>query len=726
MFKRNLRNVKDYFSRKIADNRGSFLVAGIFFSMIFLMIAGLAIDASRYMMKTQKWQQIADNAARTGAQALNQYTDDPDLSLAYDAALDYIEDKLGSEYRDLYEVSSPTEVEGIEVYNWGEENIGPCPVDFEINGNSIVTGGPAQATSKVLGAAITYGAGGERVPVTASATVTEATGDETRLEPWGDPEDYQNSDLNTGEEIPASDMGEYDSGTVFDYEATSWINGNKYITAGTNSGNTSNVITLRDGESVPDFEPFAGQEEITDVLGDYIDPNTGDVTLQSNQAIMLFELGTTNQGSSSFDMQDLVLLVDMKPQAGAGADYNPRRSPFREALPPIQQEYGCGSFADEVYRVGVIVYGSFEPYFMPRTIFGGTAFARTAVAELRSSALGVVEKQPIDCGLFAGGDITLTGNNFNHHIDGSPASLCANGNIDAGGSNNGIIGDIYTAGNAVPPGGQHGDIHTNQPPYPMPDFVFTDSNNPDYDVLLNDTNIATWDDCGAGAYLFDSGKSNIMMAWQSFLRPSPAYAVPPGGGPPGGGTSKELTTTDGQHVGVCVEKTASGQYSFASGTDMSSSSLQTGNSIGIYVDGSVSFSQNSKVHGGVYATEDISVTGNNNEFIGDKDKLGGLSLWAEGNVSVAMNNVEIVGITGASGSYQFTGPPWGGGGMSGFRGILITGGSFFSGDNSAHTRFQFDPTVFDYEALNMSGWVEGIQAEMNRPKLAHTRIRLIH
>ena len=54
-------------------------------------------------MKTQKWQQIADNAARSGAQALNQYTDDPDLSLAYDAALDYIEDKLGPEYRDLYE-----------------------------------------------------------------------------------------------------------------------------------------------------------------------------------------------------------------------------------------------------------------------------------------------------------------------------------------------------------------------------------------------------------------------------------------------------------------------------------------------------------------------------------------------------------------------------------------------------------------------------------------------
>ncbi|MFP4687737.1 MAG: pilus assembly protein TadG-related protein [bacterium] len=99
--------------RLLDQNRGSFLVAGVVFTMIFMLVAGVAVDAGRYLAKTHKWQQIADNAAIAGAQSLNQYTDDPELSYAYDSVLDYIEDKLGAEYRELYEVSSPTEVEGI-------------------------------------------------------------------------------------------------------------------------------------------------------------------------------------------------------------------------------------------------------------------------------------------------------------------------------------------------------------------------------------------------------------------------------------------------------------------------------------------------------------------------------------------------------------------------------------------------------------------------------------
>ncbi len=70
------------------------------------------------------------------------------------------------------------------------------------------------------------------------------------------------------------------------------------------------VVVLRNGDTVPAYIPYGNQAEIETFLADYIDID-GKVTIGESEAIYLFELGSTNQSSSAFDMQDLVVLVTM-------------------------------------------------------------------------------------------------------------------------------------------------------------------------------------------------------------------------------------------------------------------------------------------------------------------------------------------------------------------------------------------------------------------------------
>jgi len=62
---------------------------------------------------------------------------------------------------------------------------------------------------------------------------------------------------------------------------------------------------------VPKISGYNGQEGVESFLTNYIDEN-GLVTLDGNQAIVLFELGTTNLSSASADFQDLVTLISLR------------------------------------------------------------------------------------------------------------------------------------------------------------------------------------------------------------------------------------------------------------------------------------------------------------------------------------------------------------------------------------------------------------------------------
>ena len=67
---------------------------------------------------------------------------------------------------------------------------------------------------------------------------------------------------------------------------------------------------LRDGDDVPGVAGYLGQTSVAEFVADYIGDD-GKISLAGNQSIYLFELGSTNPSSSAFDMQDLVVLLNM-------------------------------------------------------------------------------------------------------------------------------------------------------------------------------------------------------------------------------------------------------------------------------------------------------------------------------------------------------------------------------------------------------------------------------
>jgi hypothetical protein len=79
----------------------------------------------------------------------------------------------------------------------------------------------------------------------------------------------------------------------------------------TGTANNQNVVVLKNGDLIPDVPGMENQASIQDFVEEYINLGTGTVGLQSNQALYLFELGTTNLQSSAADFQDLVLLLTL-------------------------------------------------------------------------------------------------------------------------------------------------------------------------------------------------------------------------------------------------------------------------------------------------------------------------------------------------------------------------------------------------------------------------------
>lgn len=84
------------------------------------------------------------------------------------------------------------------------------------------------------------------------------------------------------------------------------------ISANSETDNFSQVLTLKSGDAVPDYAPFGNQRPIASFLSTYIDANQK-VTIATNEVIFLFELGSTNSSTSSFDMQDLAIIATFTP-----------------------------------------------------------------------------------------------------------------------------------------------------------------------------------------------------------------------------------------------------------------------------------------------------------------------------------------------------------------------------------------------------------------------------
>jgi type II secretory pathway component PulJ len=89
--------------------------------------------------------------------------------------------------------------------------------------------------------------------------------------------------------------------------------GNHNMKYDTKSNQKSQVLTLVDGDFVPEFAPMPGQRTIDAFMQSYIDTSTGKIKLAKNEVIFLFELGTTNSKSQAYDMQDMVVKATITP-----------------------------------------------------------------------------------------------------------------------------------------------------------------------------------------------------------------------------------------------------------------------------------------------------------------------------------------------------------------------------------------------------------------------------
>lgn len=192
-------------------------------------------------------------------------------------------------------------------------------VPFNISGLETIPEIAYRARFDVLGSAISYG-GTYDMPVTAALHV----GDDV-VNAWGSFDDALDGNLNTGLVYDYEPTDALPAGTPLTISARSWsrLKGTDgsapsdwrvYMEQNSASGG-SQLVVLRDGDKVPSVLGFLDQVSIVDYVGDFLGLD-GTVQLEENQAIYLFELGSTNLGSPAYDLQDLVVVVTLAAAEG--------------------------------------------------------------------------------------------------------------------------------------------------------------------------------------------------------------------------------------------------------------------------------------------------------------------------------------------------------------------------------------------------------------------------
>ena len=238
-------------------------------------------------------------------------------------------------------------------------------VEFTIDEGVVILEEHASAGYKILGAAISYG-GQYDMPVTTKVRFQEPDGNVDIIQPFGSYGSVSAANVNgtSPQDFYAPKI--YEPGTELTVIAKSWkkkkskYNGKsdshwkKYMEVDSNS--SRNVKVLRDGDDVPQIAGFLNQGDIESFLGGYI--SNGKVTIEKNQAIFLYELGTTNLASASADFQDCVVLVTLFPEEGSGTSSssktksnnghgnnvdgvdssNPGNAPFVDSDPSVDDE----------------------------------------------------------------------------------------------------------------------------------------------------------------------------------------------------------------------------------------------------------------------------------------------------------------------------------------------------------------------------------------------------
>jgi len=188
---------------------------------------------------------------------------------------------------------------------------------FQIASDRVIPDSRYIARFRVLGAEITSN-GNYDLPVTARLKVGN-----TNFEPFGALASPVAGNVND-HHFPKDHIldSHYSAGTAFTIEAKSWQRSNTY-TNGTlasdwkelitvsSSVQSANMIVLRNGDAVPSIPAFQNQAGIGQIIRDHVNVATGKVVIADDEAIFLYELGTTNLSSPAADFQDFVILVTL-------------------------------------------------------------------------------------------------------------------------------------------------------------------------------------------------------------------------------------------------------------------------------------------------------------------------------------------------------------------------------------------------------------------------------
>lgn len=291
--------------------------------------------------------------------------------------------------------------------------------NFTISGGTVTASAPFAAKVTVIGAAISYG-GSYDMPVTMEVKVGSSA-----IAPFGSFTGALSGNVNDSNN-PRSYVlpSMVSANTPISVDGTAWVRKSStgtaasnadwkpYMTVNSASGGVQ-VQALRNGDAAPNVAGFMGQVSAKAMLAPYINTTTKKVTLKPNQVIYLFELGGTSTSSASFDMQDLVVLVDL---ATDPSYFNP---PATSPAAPA-----CGAVADVAAVKGSGSTGgidsaqSFSSWFADRP--GYNVSAVRPVMMLRGSdgvySYSAADFHPIDGDMYGNGGLAHN-RGFTYAID---------------------------------------------------------------------------------------------------------------------------------------------------------------------------------------------------------------------------------------------------------------------------------------------------------------------
>ena len=187
--------------------------------------------------------------------------------------------------------------------------------NFEIVDGRVIIHEDFKATVEILGVDIKSGI--NLVPVTFVIT-TLGGGSNIQHEPFGSYDDPDSGNVNGVALTPYELPGLYPAGATITVAGKSWQGSNTMLEVDSDA-NSPQVLVLRNGDSVPDIQPFENQTSLADYISDYVNAATNIVTIAENQVFYLFELGTTNMNSNAADFQDLVVLVSLVTPASSAS-----------------------------------------------------------------------------------------------------------------------------------------------------------------------------------------------------------------------------------------------------------------------------------------------------------------------------------------------------------------------------------------------------------------------